>query len=421
MNRRIAHLHARQILDSRGRPTVEVELITQGGCYGRASVPSGASTGRHEACELRDVSDARFQGHGVYHAVRHVKEPIARAVIGLDVFDQKAIDARLIECDGSANKSRLGSNALLGVSLAASRAAAEHAKQPLYRYLGGLSSILPIPFINIINGGCHASNDLDFQEFMIVPVGAADFFEAMRQSCEVFYALASLLSADGLSTSVGDEGGFAPQISSVTKVFDYLCQAVQKAGYRLADDFCFAVDVAATELYGDGHYEFENKKLSSEEMVNTLTGLARQYPICSIEDGLAEDDWSGFTSLVSSVPTHTQVVGDDLIVTQTSRLLKAARSQAVTTALIKPNQVGTLTETLDCIHTAHAHGLKTMISHRSGETEDHFIADLSVAVGSGQIKTGSLSRSERTAKYNQLIRIAEELKDSAVYGFPAEV
>ena len=417
MDRRVACLHARQILDSRGRPTVEVEVTTQGGCHGRASVPSGASTGQFESHELRDKDDKRFQGYGVFHAVRNIKETIAPQLLGCDVFEQKLIDHMLIEMDNTPNKSRLGSNALLGVSLAVSRAAAEHAHLPLYRYLGGLSYILPTPFINVINGGCHAANSLDFQEFMIVPVGAANFFDAIQQSCEVFYCLAQLLAVDGLSTSVGDEGGFAPELSSVTKVFDYLCQAVEKANYRVGDDFKFALDVAASELFHDGQYVLpgEAKTFSSDEMVAYLASLARQYPLVSIEDGLSDGDWTGFAQLVKAVDNKTQIVGDDLIVTQSSRLQQAIEHQALTTALIKPNQVGTLTETLECISLAHRHGLKTMISHRSGETEDAYIADLCVGVGSTQIKTGSLSRSERTAKYNQLIRIAEDLATHATY------
>lgn len=417
MDRRIAHLHARQILDSRGRPTIEVDVTTQGGAHGRASVPSGASTGQFEACELRDKADKRFHGYGVFQALRNIQETIAPRLIGLDVFGQKHIDDVLIELDHTPRKSRLGANALLGVSLAVSRAAAEHAHLPLYRYLGGLAHTLPIPFINVINGGCHASNPLDFQEFMLVPTGADHFGEAIRQSCEVFYSLAELLQRDGLSTSVGDEGGFAPELSSTKQALDYLARAIEAAGYRVGDDFQFALDVAASELFAEGKYQLkgEAKQLSSAEMVSYLTGLTRQYPIISIEDGLSDEDWAGFSSLVKSVSSTTQVVGDDLIVTQRSRLQQAIDQQALTAALIKPNQVGTLSETLECIHAAHHHGLKTMISHRSGDTEDTYIADLCVGTGSRQIKTGSLTRSERTAKYNQLVRIAEDLKTTAVY------
>ena len=382
------------------------------------SVPSGASTGKYEACELRDKGDKRFQGKGVFHAVRNVTETIAPQIMGLNVCDQKSIDSLLIDLDNTQDKSRLGSNALLGVSLAVSRAAAEHVRLPLYRYLGGLSYCLPVPFINVINGGLHAANKLDFQEFMIVPVGALSFFDAMLKSCEVFYCLGDLLTKNALSTNVGDEGGFAPSLSSVTETFDYLSQAVEKAGYRLGDDFGFALDVAATELVREGkyHLEGEGKVLTSAEMVGYLTELTHKYPLISIEDGLSEEDVEGFSQLVSSVPPETQVVGDDLIVTNSEKLARAISKKALTCALIKPNQVGTLSETLDCVRMAHQHGMKTMISHRSGETEDPFISDLCVAVESGQIKTGSLSRSERTSKYNQLLRIEEELGEAAEYG-----
>lgn len=422
MDRRIAHVHARQIFDSRGRPTVEVEVSTRGGCHGRASVPSGSSTGKYEACELRDDQDERYSGLGVFNAVRNVTETIAPQIIDLDVFDQRGIDNTLIDLDGTRDKSRLGSNALLGVSLAVSRAACEHSQLPLYKYLGGLNSYsLPTPFINVINGGCHADNSLDFQEFMIVPTTqGTSFHQAIRHSAEVFYTLEKILKRDGLSTNVGDEGGFAPEIKNMEAVFRYLTEAVEKSGYQLGEDFGFALDVAASELFRDGKYHLpgESLVLSPEDMVNYLDQLAEKYPLVSIEDGLAQDDFSGFARLVTMAKKHNhlQIVGDDLIVTDVMRLKKAISQQSVTTVLIKPNQIGTLTETLQCIHQAHRHGLKTMISHRSGETEDPYIADLAVAVRSGQIKTGSLSRGERTLKYNQLLRIEEELSLQGCFG-----
>ena len=421
MNSVIDYVHGREILDSRGRPTIEVEVATRGGSVGRASVPSGASTGSHEACELRDGDPSRFQGLGRKKALQNLSEVIAPQIIGLDVFEQQLIDDRLVELDGTKQKSRLGAGALLGVSLACSRAAAHQSSLPLYRYLGGqMGFVLPVPFVNILNGGRHADQALDLQEVMIAPVGARDFSEALRMSCEVFYVLGDLLKKDGHHTHVGDEGGYAPALGSLHEAWEYLDAAASQVGLKWGDELGLALDVAASELYKDGRYHLNSEKLqlTSEEMVAYLKDLVERYPVISIEDGLAEDDWQGFAHLMREVGSQVQVVGDDLVVTCSERLKKALASQALTTVLIKPNQVGTLSETLACIHAAQKEGLRVMISHRSGETEDPYIADLAVAVGAGQIKAGCVCRGERTAKYNQLLRIAEELGDYAVYGGP---
>lgn len=420
MSSLVSYVHGREILDSRGYPTLEVEVGTGAGIVGRASVPSGASTGSHEAHELRDGETNRYWGRGCRKSLQNIAELIAPQITGLDVTNQSLIDERLIALDSTIQKTRLGAGAMLGVSLACSRAAAHHSSLPLYRYLGGLRSPrLPVPFVNIINGGAHADNKLDLQEIMIVPTGAPDFPTALQMSCEVFYALGEELRADGHSTNVGDEGGFAPDLATLDEAWQYLDRAVQKVGLKWREDIHMALDVAGNELYREGRYHLSDgdRVLSSEEMVAYLAEAVKRYPIISIEDGLAEDDWDGFSLLVSRVGDQSQVVGDDLVVTNPGRLKKAQGKQALSCVLIKPNQIGTLSETLECIAQAYRGGQRVMISHRSGETEDPYIADLAVAVGGGQIKTGSVCRGERTAKYNQLLRIAEELGDGAGYGW----
>lgn len=414
----IAHITAREILDSRGNPTVEVEIWTESGYHGRAAVPSGASTGVFEACELRDADKTRYHGKGVLQAVRNVKEQIAPRLKGVDVIDQAAIDRLLIELDGTENKSNLGANAILGVSLAAAKAGADMAELPLYRYIGGtFATRLPVPLMNIINGGEHADNNVDFQEFMIVPVGAPSFREGLRWGTEVFHTLKKVLSKAGHATAVGDEGGFAPNLKSNEEALQVIMEAIQQAGFKPGEDIALALDVAASSFCNSGKYELkgEGKTLDTDGMVDLLVGLAGRYPIVSIEDGLDEHDWAGFTKLTSKIGQQVQIVGDDLFVTNPTRLRDGIEQRAGNSILIKLNQIGTLTETLEAIETAKSAGFTSIISHRSGETEDTTIADLAVATGVGQIKTGSASRTDRICKYNQLLRIEEELGDMAVY------
>ncbi len=410
----IVEVFAREILDSRGNPTVEVEVITESGFSGLAQVPSGASTGKFEAVELRDGDRKRYNGKGVRKAVKNVEEKIAPEIIGLDVRDQALIDQLLIELDGTANKKRLGANAILGVSLAVAKAGAEATGLPLYAYIGGVGArTLPVPLMNIINGGAHADNNLDIQEFMIVPAGAPSFSESLRMGAEVFHTLKSILHKRGLSTAVGDEGGFAPSLSSNSEAIELILEAIKRAGYKEGKDVFIALDVASTELYKRGKYTIEGKTLNSEEMVEYLEGLVNNYPVVSIEDGMAEEDWKGWKLLTERLCSKTQLVGDDLFVTNTERLARGIKEFVANSILIKLNQIGTLTETLEAVEMAHKAGYTTIISHRSGETEDTTISDVSVAVNSGQIKTGSLSRTDRLAKYNQLLRIEEELGSTA--------
>ena len=414
----IVDVHARQILDSRGNPTVEVDVTLEDGSMGRAAVPSGASTGAHEAVELRDGDKTRWGGKGVSKAVQAVNGEIANEVVGLEAEDQISLDRAMIALDGSENKGRLGANAILGVSLATAKAAADAVGLPLYRYVGGVdASLLPTPMMNILNGGVHADNGIDFQEFMIVPVGAPTFAEALRCGTEVFHALKSGLHRAGLSTAVGDEGGFAPAINSAREALDFIDQAVTAAGYALGDDVLLALDCAASEFFKDGAYQMkgEGKTLSSAEMADYLATLAASYPIASIEDGLAEDDWDGWKQLTDKIGDKIQLVGDDLFVTNVKRLQRGIDDGVANSILIKVNQIGTLTETIDTIKLAQSSAYTAVMSHRSGETEDATIADLAVALGCGQIKTGSLSRSDRIAKYNQLLRIEEELGETAKY------
>ena len=407
---------AREVLDSRGTPTVEAEVLLEGGATGRAIVPSGASTGAHEAHELRDGDAKRFFGKGVLQAVSNVEERIAPALLGLSALDQGTVDAAMRDLDGSDNKSALGANAVLAVSMAVARAAANGVGLPLYRYLGGpMANLLPVPLMNVINGGAHASNNLDFQEFMLVPHGASSFREALRMGAEVFHTLKGLLSAQGLSTAVGDEGGFAPNLAGNDAAGELLIQAIEKAGYRPGDQISLALDVASTEFYKDGRYAFGGGSYSSAEMVDQLAQLVSRYPIVSIEDGLAEDDWEGWTLLTERLGKTVQLVGDDLFVTNTSRLQRGIDQGIANSILIKVNQIGSLSETLQAIDLAGRAGYTSVISHRSGETEDTTIADLAVATRAGQIKTGSLSRSDRVAKYNQLLRIEDELGSQAVF------
>tara|TARA_Y100001968_G_scaffold67200_1_gene58031 strand:+ start:8413 stop:9705 length:1293 start_codon:yes stop_codon:yes gene_type:complete len=406
---------AREVLDSRGNPTVEAEVVLDGGGIGRSIVPSGASTGAYEAHELRDGED-RYMGKGVLKAVNHIEERIAPALCGLPAIDQIKVDAVMLEIDGTESKSNLGANAILAVSIANARAAANALGIPLYRYLGGpLSSLLPVPLMNVINGGAHAANNLDFQEFMLVPHGANSFREALQMGAEVFHTLKGLLSDQGLSTSVGDEGGFAPDLVSNQAAGDLLLQSIEKAGFKAGDQVSLALDVASTEFFKENMYNFGGAQYSSEEMIDQLSNLVSNYPIISIEDGLAEDDWEGWQSLTSQLGSKIQLVGDDLFVTNTNRLQRGIDNQAANSILIKVNQIGSLTETLEAIDLAKRSGYTSVISHRSGETEDTTIADLAVATRAGQIKTGSLSRSERVAKYNQLLRIEDELGEQAVY------
>jgi enolase len=414
----IIDVHARQILDSRGNPTVEVEILLEDGSSGRAAVPSGASTGAHEAVEKRDGDKSRWLGKGVGQAVDAVRGEIAEAVVGLDAEDQAEIDALLVNLDGTHNKHRLGANAILGVSLAVAKAAADARGLPLYRYVGGVSAhLLPVPMMNIVNGGQHADNPIDFQEFMVMPVGAESLSEAVRCGSEIFHTLKKRLHEAGHATGVGDEGGFAPNLASSRDALDFIMTSVEQAGYRPGDDVVLALDCAATEYYKDGAYrmEGEGRTFSSEEMVAFLAELARDYPIRSIEDGMAEDDWDGWKMLTDAVRDRVQLVGDDLFVTNPKRLVTGIEQGIANSILIKVNQIGTLTETLEAVETAHRARYTSVMSHRSGETEDTTIADLAVATNCGQIKTGSLARTDRLAKYNQLIRIEEELGSSARY------
>jgi enolase len=413
----ITDVHAREILDSRGFPTVEVEVQLESGASARAAVPSGASTGKREALELRDGDGQRYRGKGVQQAVRNVEETIAPAIDGMEATEQAALDQTLLELDGTPNKSSLGANAILAVSLAVARAAAEDAGLPLYAYLGGVGGrLLPVPLMNVINGGAHADNALDVQEFMLVPAGADSFSAALRMGAEIFHVLKALLRERGLSTGVGDEGGFAPEISSTTAALDLLMLAIERAGYRPGDDVALALDVAASEFAEEGgRYRLEGEGLvrTSEEMVAVFEGLIGRYPIVSIEDGLGEDDWSGWALMTRRLGGLLQLVGDDLFVTNPATIQQGIKDGIANAVLIKLNQVGTLTETLQAVELAKRAGYGTVISHRSGETEDTFVADLAVAVNAGQIKTGSLSRGERMAKYNQLLRIEEELGHAA--------
>ena len=414
----IIHLHARTILDSRGNPTVEVDALLEDGSLGRAAVPSGASTGAHEAVEKRDGDKSRWLGKGVEQAVEAVNGEIAQAIAGLEAEDQAEIDAALIALDGTDNKSRLGANAILGVSLAAAKAAAEARGLPLYRYVGGVSAAtLPVPMMNILNGGAHADNPIDFQEFMVMPVGAPTFAEALRCGAEIFHTLKKRLAEAGLSTAVGDEGGFAPNLASARDALDFIMKSIEQAGYRPGDEVVLALDCAATEFFRDGAYRMdgEERTLSPDEMAAYLAEIVEAYPIRSIEDGMAEDDLDGWKAVTEQLGDRVQLVGDDLFVTNPKRLRMGIERGLANSILIKVNQIGTLTETLEAVETAHRAGYTSVMSHRSGETEDTTIADLSVATNCGQIKTGSLARSDRLAKYNQLLRIEEELGDVARY------
>ncbi len=414
----IETIFAREILDSRGNPTVEVDVSLLDGAFGRAAVPSGASTGAYEAVELRDGDPARYGGKGVLKAVSNVNTEIADALFGLDAENQRGIDQILIEMDGTENKSRLGANAMLGVSMAVAKAAAASQQTPLYRYVGGSNAhVLPVPMMNIINGGEHADNPIDVQEFMIMPVGASRFSDALRMGAEVFHALKAKLKADGHNTNVGDEGGFAPALASSEAALDYIMSAIEAAGYKPGEDIYLALDVASTEFHKDGKYNLkgEGKVLSSPEFAAYLEDLVGKYPIISIEDGMDEDDWAGWQGLTASIGDRCQLVGDDLFVTNPKRLAKGIETAAANSILVKVNQIGTLSETLDAVDLAHRAGFTAVMSHRSGETADTTIADLAVATNCGQIKTGSLARSDRLAKYNQLLRIEEQLGEMAAY------
>ena len=410
----IEAIGAREILDSRGNPTVEVEIALDDGSFGRAAVPSGASTGAFEAHESRDGGD-RYLGKGVTKAVEAVDE-LDERLVDFDAVDQRLVDSAMIEIDGTENKARLGANAILGVSLATSRAAAESCDLPLYKYLGGPNAhVLPVPLMNIINGGAHADTGVDIQEFMIAPVGAESFRHALQMGVEVYHNLKKLLNSKGLSTGLGDEGGFAPELENNRAALDIILEAITAAGYKPGEDVALALDVASTEFYENGKYNFEGKARSASEMAEYYSALASDYPLVSIEDPLAEEDWAGWTELTAALGEKIQLVGDDLYVTNPKRLQMGIDQKAGNSILVKVNQIGTLTETLDAVELAHRHGMSSIISHRSGETEDTFIADLAVATNSGQIKTGAPARSERVAKYNRLLRIEEELADAAVY------
>jgi enolase len=414
----IIDIVGREILDSRGNPTVEVDVVLEDGAFGRAAVPSGASTGAHEAAEKRDGDKARYGGKGVLQAVDAVNGELFDALSGMDAEDQRRIDRIMIELDGEANKSRLGANAILGVSLAVARAAAESASLPLYKYVGGVQArILPVPMMNIINGGVHADNPIDIQEFMILPAGADTFAEALRMGAEIFHNLKSGLKAAGHNTNVGDEGGFAPNLASAEAALEFIVKAGEGAGYKAGSDFVLGLDVASSEFFKGGKYvmEGEGKTLDAGGMVDYLAGLVAKFPIVSIEDGMAEDDFEGWKLLTQALGAKVQLVGDDLFVTNPARLQEGIKDGLANSILIKVNQIGTLSETLDAVEMAHRAGYTSVMSHRSGETEDSTIADLAVATGCGQIKTGSLARSERIAKYNQLLRIEEELGDQAIY------
>ncbi len=413
----ITDITAREILDSRGNPTVEVDVRLENGVLGRAAVPSGASTGAHEAVELRD-GGPRYDGKGVLKAVAAVNNEIFDALAGLDPIEQIRIDEMMLKLDGTANKSRLGANAILGVSLAVAKAAAQAASLPLYRYVGGAAAhILPVPLMNIINGGVHADNAIDFQEFMIMPVGAKSFREALRMGAEIFHALKKALKDGGYNTNVGDEGGFAPALKNADEALSYIVRAIEKAGYRPAEDICLALDPASTEFFKNGRYvlEGEGRTLDSGAMVRVYEDLCKRYPIVSIEDGMAEDDWQGWAEITKALGAKVQLVGDDLFVTNVERLKRGIAADVANAVLVKVNQIGTLTETLETVRTAQAAAYRAVMSHRSGETEDTTIADLAVATNCGQIKTGSVARSDRLAKYNQLLRIEEQLGDQAVY------
>ncbi|WP_024366162.1 phosphopyruvate hydratase [Arthrobacter sp. TB 26] len=409
-------IHAREILDSRGNPTVEVEVLLSDGQIGRAAVPSGASTGEHEAVELRDGDKGRYLGKGVQKAVDAVIDQIAPALIGFDATDQRSIDQSMIDLDGTANKSKLGANAILGVSLAVANAAAASADLPLYKYLGGPNAhVLPVPLMNILNGGSHADSDVDIQEFMVVPLGAETFSEGLRWGVEVYHALKAVLQAKGLSTGLGDEGGFAPNLPSNRAALDLIQEAIRNAGYTPGQDIALALDVASSEFFKDGAYKFEGKSLSSTEMSAYYAELVADYPLVSIEDPLDENDWEGWKTLTDAIGDKVQIVGDDLFVTNPERLQTGIDSKTANSLLVKVNQIGSLTETLDAVSLAQRAGYTTITSHRSGETEDTTIADIAVATNAGQIKTGAPARSERVAKYNQLLRIEEELDDAARY------
>ena len=411
----IAAVGAREILDSRGNPTVEVEVLLEDGAFGRAAVPSGASTGAFEAVELRDGGE-RYLGKGVQKAVAAVADTIAGAVIGLDAADQRLVDQAMLDLDATPNKAKLGANAILGVSLATARAASESAGLPLFRYVGGPNAhLLPVPMMNILNGGSHADSNVDIQEFMIAPLGAATFAEALRQGAEVYHALKAVLKKKGLATGLGDEGGFAPDLSSNRAALDLIAEAISAAGFTLGKDFGLALDVAASEFHEKSSYAFEGASKTSEEMIAYYAELVAAYPIVSIEDPLDEDDWSGWKTLTAQLGDTTQIVGDDLFVTNVERLGRGIAEQSANALLVKVNQIGSLTETLDSVELAHRNGFRCMMSHRSGETEDTTIADLAVATNCGQIKTGAPARSERVAKYNQLLRIEDELGDAARY------
>jgi enolase len=412
----IEQVGAREILDSRGNPTVEVEVALDDGTLARAAVPSGASTGEHEAVELRDGDSSRYAGKGVDKAVTAVLDEIGPELVGMDAVDQRIVDQKLVDLDGTPDKSRLGANAILGVSLAVAKAAAESSGLELFRYLGGPNAhVLPVPMLNILNGGAHADTDVDVQEFMIAPIGADSFREALRWGAEVYHSLKSVLKSRGLATGLGDEGGFAPSLASNRDALDLIISAIEKAGYSVGRDVALALDVAATEFFGDGAYNFEGAKLSAEQMIGYYTGLLDSYPLISIEDPLAEDDWDGWVRLTSEIGERVQLVGDDLFVTNPERLAEGIAQGAANALLVKVNQIGTLSETLDAVTLATSYGYRSMMSHRSGETEDTTIADLAVATGVGQIKAGAPARSERVAKYNQLLRIEETLGDAARY------
>ncbi|MBD2723276.1 phosphopyruvate hydratase [Hymenobacter armeniacus] len=415
----ISQIHARQIFDSRGNPTVEVDVTLDSGVVGRAAVPSGASTGKHEAVELRDDDKSMYMGKGVLKAVDNVNSRIAEELVGFSVYEQALLDKIMLEMDGTPNKANLGANAILGVSLAAARAAAQDAGMPLYRYVGGVgASTLPVPMMNILNGGSHADNSIDFQEFMIMPTGASSFSEALRWGTEIFHHLKNVLKKQGFSTNVGDEGGFAPNIKSNEDAIKIVLQAIETAGYRPGEDVFIAMDAAVSEFYEDGVYHFKKStgdKLTSSQMVDYWTDWMKKYPIISLEDGMDEDDWTGWKALTERVGKQTQLVGDDLFVTNVNRLQRGIDEGIANAILIKVNQIGTLTETIDAINLGRRNGYKSIMSHRSGETEDNTIADLAVALNTGQIKTGSASRSDRMAKYNQLLRIEEELGEVAYF------
>lgn len=414
----IENVYARQILDSRGNPTVEVEVYTSNGIMGRAAVPSGASTGVHEAVELRDGDPKRYLGKGVLNAVSNVNTIIQEAIQGMLVFDQKAIDQKLIEVDGTPNKSVLGANAILGVSLAVAKAAALEAGLPFYKYIGGVGeNTLPVPMMNILNGGEHADNAIDIQEFMVMPFGASSFSEGLRMGVEIFHHLKKVLKEKGYSTNVGDEGGFAPNLKSNEEAIEYVLKAIESAGYKPGENVWIALDAASSEFYKDGHYIFSStgEKRTSDEMIQYWKEWVKKYPIISIEDGLAEDDWNGWKKLTKELGDKVQLVGDDFFVTNTERLKKGIAENAANSILVKVNQIGTLSETIEAVKTATKNGYTSVMSHRSGETEDTTIADLAVALGCGQIKTGSASRSDRMAKYNQLLRIEEQLGNDAYY------